>query len=196
MAKAKIKADLVELARAFLSSDGFKPEVIVTMPADVVYSFESAMEEVLVSTEGFNTFKAQWIATYRKFAREWAKNDLNRTWALALKSASDFVERENEAGNDGQDLFDQRYRAEFVAHYEQIKGIRRIGYGFDLAAAKEVEGLNKLITKLDFVKHAVKTVHHKKPHSAAKRGQGKKKDFGLRPRDRKMGKGKGKSKKK
>ncbi|KKT41359.1 MAG: Transposase IS4 family protein, partial [Candidatus Collierbacteria bacterium GW2011_GWA2_44_13] len=149
MARAKIKADLVELARAFLSSDGFKPEVIVTMPADVVYSFESAMEEVLVSTEGFNTFKAQWIATYRKFAREWAKNDLNRTWALALKSASDFVERENEAGNDGQDLFDQRYRAEFVAHYEQIKGIRRIGYGFDLAAAKEVEGLNKLITKLD-----------------------------------------------
>ena len=194
MAKAKIKADLVELARAFLSSDDFKPEVVVTMPAEVVYSFESAMEEVLVSTEGFMTFKSQWIACYRKYERQWAKNDLNRTWALALESAANFVGREYEAGNDGQNLFDQRYRAEFAAHYEQIKGIRRIGHGFGLAVAKEVEGLNKLITKLDSVKTVVKTVHHKKPHSAAKRGKGNKKDFSLRPRDRKMGKGKSKKK--
>ncbi len=171
MAKAKIKADLVEAARAFMNSDDFNTEVIMAMPANVVYSFESAMEEVLVSTEGFATFKAQWIATYRKFARQWAKNDLNRAWALALKSASDFVERENEAGNDGQEIFDQRYHAEFAAHHEQIKSIRRVGYGFDLIAAKEVEGLVKLITKLETVKTVVKTVRHKKPGSAAERGK-------------------------
>jgi len=171
LATAKIKTDLVEAARAFMSSDGFKAEVIVAMPAEVVYSFESAMEEVLVSTEGFNTFKLQWIATYRNYARAWAKNDLSRTWALALESAANFVGREIEAGHDGQEIFDQRYRSEFVTHQGQIDKIRRIGYGFDLAAAKEVEELTKLIAKLDSVKTVVKTAHHKKPHSCEARGK-------------------------
>jgi len=173
LAKAKIKTDLVEAARAFMSGGDFKQEVINIIPAEVVYSFESAMETALISSEGFETFKRQWIACYRKFARRWAKNDLSRAWALALASAANFVVCENEAGNDGQDMFDQRYRAEFGAHQEQIKKIRRIGYGFDLAASKEIEELEKLIIKLDSVKHTVVKSHKvKKPGSASRRGKG------------------------
>jgi hypothetical protein len=174
VAKAKIKADLVEAARAFMSSDGFKQEVINVIPAEVVYSFEAAMEEVLTSAEGLNTFKTQWTNAYRKYAKQWAKGELNRSWAMALEATVRFVERENESGNDGQNLFDQRYRTEFAAHEEQIKKIRRVGYDFDMLASKEVEGLNSLIAKLDAVKTVVKTNRHKKPNSCAARGKANK----------------------
>lgn len=173
MAKAKIKADLVELARAFLASDGFKPEVVVTVPAEVVYSFESAMEEVLVSNEGFNTFKSQWIATYRKYERQWAKNEIGRAWALALASAANFVGRESEAGNDGQALFDLRYRSEFAAHFDETQKIRRTGSLFSVLAPKEATELVKLAAKLDAVIPTVKSHKVAKPGSAGKRGQGK-----------------------
>lgn len=172
MAKAKTNNGLVEAARAFMSHDGFKQEVISTMPAEVIYSFESAMEQVLVSKEGFNAFKNQWIAVYRKYARRLAKDELGTAWDMALQSSLDFVERENQAGNDGQEIFDNRFREDFVARYEEIKKIRRLGFGFDLAAAREVEELNKLIYKLDNAKVAVakkRTV--KKPGSAAARNK-------------------------
>ncbi len=191
MAKAKIKTDLVELARAFLNSDGFKAEVIRTMPVDVVLSFESAMDTVLVSTEGFNTFKAQWIACYRKYARKWAKFELNRNWSLALEAAVRFVLREDETGNDGQNLFDQRYRAQYCALHEKIEKARRVGYGFDSIAVALVEEIGNLITKMDAIKPVVVKTHKvSKPGSASKRGQGKARNFALRPRDRKKGKGK------
>lgn len=173
MAKAKIKADLVGLVRAFLASDGFKPEVVVTIPAEVVYSFESAMEEVLVSTEGFMTFKAQWIATYKRFERVWAKNEIGRAWALALDSAANFVGRENEAGNDGQTLFDQRYRSEFATHFDEMQKIRRTGSLFSVLAPKEAVELVKLAAKLDAVVPTVKSHKVAKPGSAGKRGLGK-----------------------
>lgn len=173
MAKAKIKADLVALARDFLASDGFKPEVVVTMPVDVVYSFESAMEQVLVSTEGFMTFKAQWIATYKRFERVWAKNEISRAWALALASAANFVGRENEAGNDGQALFDQRYRSEFAARFQETQKIRRTGSLFSVLAPKEAAELVKLAAKLDSIVPMVKSHKVAKPGSAGKRGQGK-----------------------
>lgn len=172
MAKAKIKADLVELARAFLASDDFKPEVIITMPVEVVLSFESAMDEVLVSTEGFNTFKSQWTVTYRKYERQWAKNEIGRAWALALSSAANFVGRENEAGYEGQSLFDQRYRAEFAAHFDEMVKIRRTSI-FSVLAPKEAAELIKLAAKLDAVLPTVKSHKVAKPGSASKRGQGK-----------------------
>lgn len=196
MAKAKIKADLVELARAFLNSDGFKAEVVRTMPVDVVLSFESAMNEVLVSTEGFNTFKAQWIACYRKFARQWAKSELNRNWSLALDAAVRFVQRSDDAGNDGQNVFDHHYRTSYCVLHDKIESARRIGYGFDIAASELVEEIGKLITKMDSIKIIVAKTHKvSKPGSASKRGLGKTHNSTLRPRDRKKGKGKTKNKK-
>jgi len=172
VAQAKIKADLVEAARAFMAGDDFKREVIITMPASVMYSFESAMEEVLVSTEGLSTFKLQWGACYRKYAKACAKYNLGLAWAIALESAENFVARENEAGNDGQNLFDQRYRKEFAAHYEETQKIRRTSL-FSVLAPKEAAELVKLAAKLDTVIPTVKSHKVAKPGSASKRGLGK-----------------------
>jgi hypothetical protein len=173
LAKAKTNTDLVELARAYMGGDGFKQEVINVIPADVIYSFESAMNQVLTSTGGLSAFKNQWDACYRKYAKAWAKGELARTWALALDAATSFVERENAAGNDGQEIFDNRFYAQYALHCEEIKKIRRAGYGYDLAAAKKVEELNFLILKIDSAKTAIVNTHKvKKPGSAAKRGEG------------------------
>ncbi len=198
MAKAaKIRADLVELARAFLNSDGFKAEVVRTMPMEVVLSFESAMDTVLVSNEGFNTFKQQWIACYRKYSRQWAKSEVARNWSLALDAAVRFVQREDDASGDGQQVFDQRYRALYVALHEKIESARRIGYGFDTIASALVEEIGNVITKMDNVKIVVAKTHKvAKPGSASKRGNGKTHNLALRPRDRKKGKGKNNKNKK
>lgn len=174
MASAKIKADLVELARAYMSGGGFRQEVINTMPASVIYSFEEAMETALVSDEGLSTFKTQWDYVYRKAAKAWAKKSLSATWAHALEVASDFVGRENAAENDGQKIFDDRYRHEYALLNEQVMIARRLaGPAFEDASARLIEQIGKLILKVEEAKTSMTKVRRvKKPGSAAARGKG------------------------
>lgn len=172
MASAKTKAALVEQARSFLSSDLFRKEVVVTIPADIIYSFESAMEQVLVSDEGFETFKSQWIAVYKRFAKKYAKNELKLTWNNALEAAHRFVERQDCAGNDGQEIFDRQYRDQFGKIYEEMKKVSPL-HIFETVALRMIDEINALIEKIDNAKVEIHNHNRpKKPGSAAKRGKG------------------------